>query len=60
MQGVQRTIGVFGGDQARVTLFGQSAGGESVLIHLVSPYSRGLYEQAIVESGPLLGERVYY
>ncbi len=52
MQWVQRNIGAFGGDPSRVTIFGQSAGGESVLIHLVSPESRGLYQQAIVESGP--------
>ncbi len=52
LQWVQRNIGSFGGDPSRVTIFGQSAGGESVLIHLVSPGSRGLYQQAIVESGP--------
>jgi para-nitrobenzyl esterase len=52
LQWVQRNIGAFGGDPSRVTIFGQSAGGESVLIHLVSPGSRGLYQQAIVESGP--------
>jgi para-nitrobenzyl esterase len=52
LQWVQRNIGAFGGDPSRVTIFGQSAGGESVLIHLVSPQSKGLYHQAIVESGP--------
>jgi len=52
LQWVQRNIGAFGGDPSRVTIFGQSAGGESVLIHLVSPQSRGLYRQAIIESGP--------
>ena len=52
LQWVQRNIGAFGGDPSRVTIFGQSAGGESVLIHLVSPQDRGLYQQAIVESGP--------
>ncbi|MDO9323639.1 MAG: carboxylesterase family protein, partial [Methanoregula sp.] len=51
MQWVQRNIGQFGGDPSRVTIFGQSAGGESILIHMVSPQSRGLYQQAIVESG---------
>ena len=50
---VQRNIGAFGGDPSRVTIFGQSAGGSSVLVHLVSPQSKGLYRQAIVESGPL-------
>jgi len=49
---VQRNIGAFGGDPSRVTIFGQSAGAESTLIHLASPMSKGLYQQAIVESGP--------
>ncbi|MEI6840099.1 MAG: carboxylesterase family protein [Methanomicrobiales archaeon] len=51
LQWVQRNIGAFGGEPSRVTIFGQSAGGESVLIHLVSPQSKGLYSQALVESG---------
>jgi para-nitrobenzyl esterase len=49
---VQKNIGAFGGDPSRVTIFGQSAGAESVLVHLASPTSKGLYQQAIVESGP--------
>lgn len=52
LQWVQKNIGAFGGDPERVTIFGQSAGGESVFIHLVSPGSKGLYQQALVESGP--------
>jgi para-nitrobenzyl esterase len=48
---VQRNIGAFGGNSSQVTIFGQSAGGESILIHLVSPESKGLFQQAIVESG---------
>jgi para-nitrobenzyl esterase len=51
LQWVNRNIGAFGGNSSRVTIFGQSAGGESILIHLVSPQSKGLYQQAIVESG---------
>jgi para-nitrobenzyl esterase len=49
---VRQNIGAFGGDPFRVTIFGQSAGAESTLIHLASPESKGLYQQAIVESGP--------
>jgi para-nitrobenzyl esterase len=49
---VQRNIDRFGGDPSRVTIFGQSAGAESVLVHVASPTSKGLYQQAIVESGP--------
>ena len=51
MQWVQRNIVQFGGDPSRVTIFGQSAGAESILIHLVSPQTKGLYQQAIVQSG---------
>ena len=51
LQWVQRNIGAFGGDPSKVTIFGQSAGAESTLIHLVSPQSKGLFQQAIVESG---------
>jgi para-nitrobenzyl esterase len=54
LQWVRRNIGAFGGDPSRVTIFGQSAGAESIFIHLVSPVSEGLFHQAIVESGPLL------
>jgi para-nitrobenzyl esterase len=49
---VQRNIDKFGGDPSRVTIFGQSAGAESVLIHVASPTSKGLFRQGIVESGP--------
>lgn len=48
---VRRNAGAFGGDARDVTIFGESAGGLSVLSHLISPGSRGLFEKAIVESG---------
>lgn len=34
---VAREVGAFGGDSARVTIFGQSAGGDAVSKHLVRP-----------------------
>ena len=48
---VRRDIRAFGGDAHNVTIFGESAGGLSVLSHLVSRKSRGLFDKAIVESG---------
>jgi len=48
---IQRNIARFGGDPDNVTIAGQSAGGLSVLAHLVSRGSRGLFQAAIVQSG---------
>jgi para-nitrobenzyl esterase len=48
---VQRNIRRFGGDPDNVTIAGQSAGALSVLVHLVSDGSRGLFHRAIVQSG---------
>jgi para-nitrobenzyl esterase len=48
---VRHNIDAFGGDPGNVTIAGQSAGGVSVLAHLVSTGSRGLFQRAIVESG---------
>uniref|UniRef100_A0A8D0HGD7 Carboxylic ester hydrolase n=1 Tax=Sphenodon punctatus TaxID=8508 RepID=A0A8D0HGD7_SPHPU len=41
----------FGGDPARLTLFGESAGASSVSFHLLSPWSRPLFTQAVMQSG---------
>ena len=48
---IQDNIAKFGGDPKNVTIFGQSAGGSSVLIHMVSPGSQGLFKRVIIESG---------
>jgi para-nitrobenzyl esterase len=48
---VKHNIARFGGDPHNVTIAGQSAGGVSVLAQLVSRGARGLFQQAIVESG---------
>jgi para-nitrobenzyl esterase len=48
---VRHNIASFGGAPHNVTIAGQSAGGLSVLAHLVSSRSRRLFKRAIVESG---------
>ena len=49
---VRANAAAFGGDSRRVTVFGQSAGGESVCALLTSPQAAGLFSRAIVQSGP--------
>ena len=48
---LRRNVAAFGGDPSRVTVGGESAGGWSVCAHLVSPGSRGLFAQAMIQSG---------
>ena len=48
---VKDNIRRFGGNPRNVTIAGQSAGGLSVLAHLVSRASRGLFDRTIVQSG---------
>ena len=49
---VKANAAALGGDPGNVTIFGESAGGISVCSHLVSPKSKGLFQRAIIESGP--------
>ena len=48
---IQRNIAKFGGDPHRVTIFGQSGGATAVMVNLVSPLSKGLFQRIINESG---------
>nr|AWW17119.1 carboxylesterase E4 [Subpsaltria yangi] len=53
---VQKEIINFGGDPSQVTIFGESAGAGSVVLHMVSPMSKGLFHRAIAQSGTALPE----
>jgi para-nitrobenzyl esterase len=53
LQWVHDNIAAFGGDPERITLFGQSAGGDSVFSLLLSEAADGLYRRAIIQSAPL-------
>lgn len=50
---VQRNIAGFGGDPSRTTIFGQSAGGDSVFSLILSEAADGLFNRAIMHSAPL-------
>ncbi|MBT0727814.1 carboxylesterase family protein [Rosenbergiella australiborealis] len=48
---VKENIHQFGGDDNNITVFGESAGGASVLDLMASPAAQGLFNKAIVMSG---------
>ncbi|KMQ95962.1 esterase fe4-like protein [Lasius niger] len=56
---IQRNIAAFGGDPDSVTISGYSVGGLSVMLHMVSPMSEGLFHRAIMMSGSMMLEPSY-
>ncbi len=50
---IKNNIERFGGDPDQVTIMGESAGSTSVMFHMISPGSRGLFHQAIAQSGAI-------
>jgi para-nitrobenzyl esterase len=47
---IRRNIAAFGGDPERVTIFGQSSGADDICVLLTTPFARGLFARAIMES----------
>lgn len=50
LEWVRDNIASFGGDPGNVTIFGESAGGQSVLALFASPKARGLFHKGIAQS----------
>lgn len=50
---IQQHIAAFGGDPSRITVFGQSAGGDSAFSLILSAETTGLFDRAIIQSAPL-------
>jgi para-nitrobenzyl esterase len=59
LEWVRDNIGAFGGDPQNITLFGESAGGRSVLSLMVSPLSAGLFHKAIAQSAYTLADEPF-
>lgn len=51
---VRDNISAFGGDHDKVTIAGESAGGKNLSALLAAPAAKGLFQQAIVQSGGAL------
>ncbi|OYU69242.1 MAG: carboxylesterase [Alphaproteobacteria bacterium PA2] len=56
LEWIQQNGAAFGGDTSRVTIFGESAGGQNVATLLTSPRAKGLFHRAVIQSGSFKSE----
>uniref|UniRef100_UPI003342BEEB carboxylesterase family protein n=1 Tax=Hyphomonas sp. TaxID=87 RepID=UPI003342BEEB len=56
---VRDNISAFGGDPGNVTIFGESAGAQSVTELMAMPAANGLYHKAILQSGASTGNLLH-
>jgi para-nitrobenzyl esterase len=54
LEWVRDNVAAFGGDPRNVTLFGESGGGSKIGALLAMPSAKGLFNRAIVQSGPFI------
>lgn len=59
LEWVQNNIAKFGGDPDNITIFGESAGAQSVSEVMASPFGDGLYHKAILQSGSSTYNRIH-
>jgi para-nitrobenzyl esterase len=52
LQWVRDNAEAFGGDGGNVTIFGESGGGSKVSMLLAMPAAEGLFQRAVIQSGP--------
>lgn len=53
LEWIRDNIEEFGGDPNNITLFGESGGGGKILTLMATPAAKGLFQKAIIESGPV-------
>lgn len=51
LQWIKKSISSFGGNSNNITLFGESAGGDSILALMTTPEANKLFNKAIIQSG---------